>query len=122
MRFEVNAQTGKLRPVWVSGDVGFDDTMTETVMSLLVEEDGPFTTGRKRGPGPMSVGADTADAPSVIRSRAEERLQLAVDDGRIRSFSVDVTRPANGQRGRFLVSVEYITRTGKQATIALPLG
>lgn len=122
MRLEVNAQTGKLRPVWVNGDVAFDDTGTETAMSLLCEDDGPFTSNRRRGPGPLSVTTDNADAPSMIKARAEERLQLAVDDGRWRSFSVDVSRPVDGQRGRLMVTVDYITRTGKAGAVKVPIG
>lgn len=122
MRLEVNAQTGKLRPVWASGDVAFDDAMTETVMSLLVEDEGPFTTGRRRGPGPFSVAIDTADALSQIKARAAERLQLAVDDGRLREFTVEAERAQPGKRGRFVVFVEYTTRAGRQNSLAVPIG
>jgi len=122
MRLAVNEQTGKLRPVWVNGDVAFDDSMTETVMSLLVEGDGPLFRNRRVGPGPLSVAIDTADATSSIKARAEERLQLAVNDGRLQSYAVTVTRPPNGARGRFLVGVDYVTRTGQAQSLALPVG
>lgn len=122
MRLEVNANTGKLRPVWTNGDLAFDDTMTETVMSLLFEDESTFIEGRRPGPGPMSVAADTADAPSAIKARSDERLQFAVDDGRLQSFAVAVSRPASGQRGKFLLSVDYTTRQGKSNNLTFPIG
>lgn len=122
MSFTVNEQAGKLRMVWTAGDATFDDKMAETVMSLLVEDDGPVFRNRRRGPGPLSVAVDTADSVSSIKARAEERLQLAVDDGRLQSFSVGVSRPPSGARGRFLLSVEYVTRTGQAQSLALPVG
>ena len=122
MQLTVNAQTGKLRPVWVNGDVAFDDKMTETVMSLLIEGDGPFFKNRRVGPGPLSVAVDLADSQSSIKARAEERLQLAVNDGRLRSASVTVERPVDGRRGKFLISVEYVTRIGQSNTLSVPIG
>jgi hypothetical protein len=76
----------------------------------------------RRGPGPLSVAVDTADAPSAIKSRAEERLQLALDDGRLRNFTVTVRRPEPGKRGKFLLIVDYTTRTGRQNSLSVPIG
>lgn len=122
MRLEVNDQTGKLRPVWVNGDVAFDDTMTETVMSLLTEDEGPFTSGRRRGPGPFSVSTDTADALSQIKARAEERLQPAIEDGRLRTLEIDAQRAQPGKRGKFVLFVDYTTRAGRRNNLAVPIG
>ena len=122
LQFTVNAQTGKLRIVWANGDPVYDDTMTETVMSLLVEGDGPFFKNRRVGPGPLSVPIDRADSVSSIKARGEERLQLAVNDGRLPSVAVTVSRVANGQRGRFEIAVGYVTRTGQRNTLSVPIG
>ena len=122
MTLAPNANTGKLRPVWVNGDVSFDDSTTETVISLLVEDDGPFFKNRRVGPGPMSVAVDLSDSQSTIKARAEERLQLAIDDGRLQSAIVTVSRPITGQRGRFEIGVEYINRTGQRNALKVPIG
>lgn len=115
----VDPGSGKMTLSWTSGDVAFSDTMLETVMSLLVEDEGPFTTNRRRGPGPLSVATDTPDAPSRIKARAEERLQLALDDGRLRSINIEVTRLGPG---RFNLGVGYETRSGYRGMANVQVG
>jgi hypothetical protein len=119
LALDVNYQTGKFRLTWLNGDVAFDDNQRETVLSLLIEDESPFTTGRRRGPGPRSVTIDNADAASQIQARAEERLQLAVDDGRLRSFAVSVDRLA---AGRYRITVSYVTNTGTRDAVQVPIG
>lgn len=119
LAFVVNPATMRMQLQWVNGDVAFSDDATETVMSLLFEDEGPFTTNRRRGPGPLSVGLDTTDARSQIKARAEERLQLAVDDGRLRSIDVRVDRLGPG---KFLLTAGYVTRTGYRGMVEKRIG
>lgn len=115
----VDPGTQKMTFQWQNGDVMFSGEMKETVMSLLVEGEGPFTTNRRRGPGPLSIGIDTPDAPSQIKARAEERLQLALDDGRLRSIDIQVSRLGPG---KFAIGVGYVTRSGYRGMITVPVG
>jgi hypothetical protein len=115
----VDPGTKKYTLKWTNGDVAFSKDMKETVMSLLVENEGPFTANRRRGPGPLSVGIDNPDTESKIKARAEERLQLALDDGRLRSIDVQVKRLGPG---KFAAGVGYVTRSGHQAMINVPVG
>lgn len=119
LKLTPNPATGKLRLTWESGDVAFDDARAETVVSLLVESEGPFTTNRRPGPGPLSVGLDTIDARSSIKARAEERLKVAIADGRLRGASVDVVRT---ERGALALAVSYETRDGRRDSLTIPMG
>lgn len=119
LALELNEKTGKMRLTWSDGDVAFDDGMKETVLSLLIEEEGPFTTGRRRGPGIRSVSVDNSDTPSLLKARAEERLQLAVDDGRLRSVMVTVIKQT---RGFPKVRVDYVTRSGRRDFVVAQAG
>lgn len=119
LKLSPNAGSGKLRLTWANGDVAFDNTRSETVVSLLVESEGPFTTGRRPGPGPMSVGVDTAEARSAIKARAEERLKVAIADGRLRSATVEVKRMATGANA---LVVQYETGDGHRDVLTIPMG
>lgn len=115
----VDSGTKRLKLQWTNGDPAFSGDMLETVMSLLVEGESPFTSNRRRGPGPLSVATDTADAPSQIKARAEERLQLALDDGRLKSINVEVERVGPG---RFSLGVGYVTRSGFKGLATVAVG
>ncbi len=119
MQLITDPGTKKLTLRWVNGDVAFSNDMIETVMSLLFESEGPFTADRRRGPGPLSVARDTADALSQIKARSEERLQLALDDGRLMSIDVQVQRVA---AGKFSLGVGYVTRTGYKGLVEREIG
>ena len=119
LAFVVSPLTKRMKLQWVNGDVAFSNDMTETVMSLLVEDEGPFTTDRRRGPGPLSVATDTADARSQIKARAEERLQLAIDDGRLQAIDVQVDRIGPG---KFNLVAGYITRSGYKGLVKRAIG
>lgn len=119
LRLEVNPSNGKLRPVWSGGNWDFDDRMVEVIFSLLVEDEGWSTDGRRRGPSLRSVDFGSVDAPARLKVYAEQRLQLAIDDGRLRS--VEVTVEAIGRTGA-IVHVSYVTRAGRRDLVDVPLG
>jgi phage gp46-like protein len=109
--------TGKVRPTVVRGQPGFDDGAVEIILSLLMEDEGWSTKGRRRGPGPRSVKFADREALSKIKGYSEERLQLAIDDGRLKSASVAVS-VVNGQP---VIAVSYVTKSGRRDLVTTSL-
>lgn len=119
IRYSRDPASGKLTPQWQGGNFAFADDMTEVVMSLLLEEEGWSTANRRRGPGLLSVRLDTADTPSQLRARAEQRLELAIQDGRLRSVEITVEQV---RRGSYNVGVSFVSRSGRRDLVTVSLG
>jgi len=113
-----NPNSGKMTLTWTGGDIAFDNSHTETIFSLLLEEDS-WASNRKRGPSLRSVTLDTPDAPSQLKARAEQRLQIAIDDRRLKSATVTVTRV---RRGAFSIGVQYVTQANYRGMVSIPIG
>lgn len=114
-----NPANGKAIPVWSSGNMAFTDDMAEVILSLLLEDESGTTAGRRVGPSLLSVRLDTVDAPAQLENYARQRLQLALDDGRLKSVEVSSQRV---DRGKISVGVAYIDRAGRRDLITVPLG
>lgn len=108
-----------MTPVWgANGDLVFDDTENETVLSLLLERPGWAADSEGRRVSRLSLvkigGAATA---SQLENYAREALQVAVDSGRILGgddLRVEVRQLAQGS---YSIVVDYVTASGRSGRI-----
>ena len=119
LRLDWNRDTRKAIPTWAGGNFAFANDMTEVVLSLLLENEGWATAGRREGPSLLDVKLDTTDAPGRVRQYALRRLDLALQDGRLKSADVTVERI---DRGRISVLVHFVDGRGRKDMVAIPLG
>jgi hypothetical protein len=117
--YERNPGNGRMRPTWAGGNFAFGDDMAEVIFSLLLEDESWNTGGRRQGPSLRSITIDSEDAPRRAAQYAEQRLQLAINDGRLRSVKATAERV---RRGQISVGIEYVTRAGRSDLVTVSLG
>ena len=109
---------GKLTFAWgADGNPKFDDSQVETVMSLLLESPWFGDRAKKRRTLIPTVKTKDASTPGRLAQYARDALQPAIDDGRIKSMAPTVEPSGIG----YSLRVSYVTGTGKQASVNLPL-
>jgi phage gp46-like protein len=114
----VDAGNGRVTAQWVNGNPVFDDSMSEVVLSLLVELPGWFADHQKKRQSKLST-VKTVDSSTQgkIEQYARDALQPAIDDRRLRSVA-----PAAMPNGLgFILTVAYVTGTGKASSVSVPL-
>jgi phage gp46-like protein len=118
-----NPNTGLYDIAWDdSGNPIFDDTGEDLVLSLLLEYRGKYwadTTSGRRGSTLYLITQDTSATASQMMQAVDLALQLAVDDGRLVSF----TRTAQRQGpGRYKLTVNWVLPNGVKGSTPIALG
>jgi len=113
----VDAGNGKVTVSWVGGNPAFDDSQGETVFSLLMESAWFGDRQKKRRSRLSTIKTRDSSTPGRIVEYARDALQPAIDDGRLTSVSPSVVPTTTG----YLLTVAYVTGSGKQAAVTMPL-
>jgi phage gp46-like protein len=114
-----DAGNGRVTVVWgADGNPVFDDALGEVVFSLLLETAGWFGDhGGKRRTLLPTVKVRDSSTPGKLEEYARDALQVAIDDGRLRSVSPTVQPSGLG----FLLTVAYVTSAGRESSVTVPL-
>ncbi len=115
----VDASNGKVTVQWdVTGNPVFDDSQTETVLSLLLELPGWYAdTLKKRQSKLSTVKTKDSSTKGRLEEYARDALQPAIDDGRLQSVSPVATPSGSG----YQLAVSWVTAAGKAYSLPTPL-
>ncbi len=105
-----------------TGNPLFSDKGEDMVLSLLLEWRGKYwadATNGRRGSTLHLIKQDVSATASTIMQSVDLALQLAVSDGRLKSFTRLAERKGPG---RYKLTVNWVLPNGAKGSTPLPLG
>ncbi len=104
-----------------TGNFAFDDTETETVLSLTLEDKGGYAfdpTGQ-RGSAIRTVKLDLASSASQIEGYEGDALDPAISDGRI-TVPDDGIKSVRQAPGKYSLAIKWHNRNGHLTNLLVP--